>query len=151
MNRQLSFLCVALIATETMCLGQTSPTPSAAPVADAGTITDLEESVWQAYKNKQPRSFKGLLYKTYYGVYADGIKTLDMEVADMEKTDLDGYSFADIRVEFPNASIAIITYKVTQQATSNGKDVSGTYHNESVWVKKGAKWLNTLHTAIKAK
>jgi uncharacterized protein DUF4440 len=130
-----------------MCLGQTSP----APVADAGTITDLEESVWQAYKNKQPRSFKGLLYKTYYGVYADGIKTLDMELADMEKTDLDGYSFADIRVEFPNANIAIITYKVTQQATSNGKDVSGIYHNESVWVKKGTKWLNTLHTAIKAK
>ena len=150
MNRQLSLLCVALIATKTMCLGQTSPTPSAPPVADAGTITDLEQSVWQAYKNKQPRSFKGLLYKTYYGVYAGGIKTLDMEVADMEKTDLNNYSFADIRVEFPNASIAIITYNVTQQATSNGKDVSGTYHNESVWVKKGVKWLNTLHTGIKA-
>jgi hypothetical protein len=151
MNGQLSLLCVALIATKTMCLAQTSPSLSAAPVADAGTITDLEESAWQAYKNKQPRSFKGLLYKTYYGVYADGIKTLEMEVADMEKTDLDNYSLADIKVEFPNANIAVITYKVTQQATFDGKDVSGTYYNESVWVKKGDKWLSTFHTAIKAK
>ena len=110
-----------------------------------------EESVWKAYKNKQLRSLQGLLYKTYYGVYADGIKTLDMEVADMDKTDIDSYSLADINVEFPNANIAIITYKATQQATSDGKDVSGTYYNESVWVKKGNRRLNAFHTAIKAK
>jgi hypothetical protein len=151
MKRQLILLCVALMAAKTACLGQTSPSPSAAPVADAGTITDLEESAWQAFKNKQARSFSKLLYKTYYGVYADGIKTLNMEVADMYKMDLQRYSLSDIKVEFPNANIAVITYKTEQQATSDGKDVSGTYYNESVWVKKGQKWLNTLHTAIRAK
>jgi hypothetical protein len=151
MGRHLSFLCVALIMATKMCLAQESPSPSLAPVADAGMITDLEDAVRQAYKNKQPRSFRKLFYKTYYGVYADGIKTLDMEVADMEKTDLQSYSLADINVEFPNASVAIITYKTTQKATFEGKDVSGTYHNESVWIKKGNKWLNTFHTAIRAK
>lgn len=163
MNRKLSLLCLVLIATNRMCLAQTdselseeesaapSATPSTAPVADAGTITDLEDSVWKAYKNKQLRSFEGLLYKTYYGVYADGIKTLDMEVADMDKTNIDGYSLADIKVEFPNPSIAVITYKTSQQGTFDGKEVSGNYYNESVWVKKGERWLNTFHTAIKAK
>lgn len=114
-------------------------------------ITDLEESAWQAYKNKETRSFKKLLYKTYYGVYADGIKTLDMEAADLEKTNLDNYSLADIKVKFPNVNIAVITYKATQKATFDGKDVSGIYYSESVWVKKGEKWLNTFHAAIKAK
>jgi len=159
MNRQLSLLCVVLIATNRMCLAQTdselsaepSATPSTAPVADAGTITDLEDSVWKAYKNKQLRSIEGLLYKTYYGVYADGIKTLDMEVADMDKTNIDSYSLAVIKVDFPNPSIAIITYKTSQRGTFDGKDVSGNYYNESVWVKKGDRWLNTFHTAIKAK
>ena len=155
MGRHLSFLCVALIIATRMCLAQTdselSGEPSAAPVADAGTITDLEDSVWKAYKNKQLRSFEGLLYKTYYGVYADGIKTLDMEVADMDKTDIDSYSLADINVEFPNPSIAVITYKTSQRGTFDGKDVSGNYYNESVWVKKGDRWLNTFHTAIKAR
>ena len=163
MNRKLSLLCVVLIATNRMCLAQTdselseeesaapSATPSTAPVADAGTITDLEDSVWKAYKNKQLRSFEGLLYKTYYGVYADGIKTLDMEVADMDKTEIDSYSLAVIKVDFPNPSIAVITYKTSQRGTFDGKDVSGNYYNESVWVKKGDRWLNTFHTAIKAK
>jgi len=151
MNRQLILFCLALIIATRMCLAQESPLPSVAPVADAGTITDLEDAVWQAYKNKQPRSFSKLFYKTYYGVYASGIKTLDMEVADIEKTDIDSYSFADIKVEFPNANIAVITYKATQEATSSGQDVSGAYYCESVWVKKGAKWLNTFHTEIKSK
>jgi hypothetical protein len=151
MNRQLILFCGALIVANTVCVAQTSPSPSAAPVANAGTITDLEKSAWETYKNKQSRSFQKLFYKTYCGVYTDGIKTLDMEVVDMEKTDLHNYSLGDIKVEFPNPSIAVITYKTTQQATSEGKDVSGTYYNESVWVKKGEKWLNTFHTAIKAK
>ena len=159
MNRQLSLLCAVLITTNRICLAQTdselSSEPSAAQstahVADAGTITDLEDSVWKAYKNKQLRSLGGLLHKTYYGVYADGIKTLSMEVADMDKTDIDSYSLADINVEFPNPSIAVITYKTSQRRTFDGKDVSGNYYNESVWVKKGDKWLNTFHTAIKAK
>jgi hypothetical protein len=142
---------VALIVATRMCLAQETPSPSLAPVADAGTITDLEEAAWQTYKNKQPRSFRKLFYRTYCGVYANGIKSLDMEVADMEKTDIDNYSLADIKVEFPNPSIAVITYKATQQATSEGKDVSGTYYNESVWVKKGEKWLNAFHTEIKSK
>jgi Domain of unknown function (DUF4440) len=150
---------VVLIATNRMCLAQTdselsgepSAAPPIAPVADAGTITDLEESVWKAYKNKQLRSLEGLLYKTYYGVYADGIKTLDMEVADMDKTNLDNYTLTDVQVEFPNANIAVITYKTSLRGTSDGKDVSGNYYNESVWVKKGDRWLSTFHTAIRAK
>jgi Domain of unknown function (DUF4440) len=151
MKRALILLCLALIAGHARCLAQATPSPSAAPGANAGMITDLEESAWQAYKNKQPRTFSKLLYKTYYGVYATGIKTLDMEVADIEKTDLHNYSLANIKVEFPNANIAIITYKRTQEATFDGKDVSGIYYNESVWIKKGHKWLNAFHTAIKAK
>jgi hypothetical protein len=159
MKRQFFLSCVALIAANTTCLAQTdselpaepSAAPSTAPVADAGTIADLEESVWKAYKNKQLRSFEGLLYKTYYGVYADGIKTLDMEVADMDKTNLDDYTLTDIQVKFPNSNIAVITYKMTQHASFGEKDVSGAYYNESVWIKKGEKWLNTFHTSIKAK
>jgi hypothetical protein len=155
MNRQLGLLCVALIATSRLCLAQTdsvlSSEPPTATEADAGTITDLEDFVWKAHKNKQLRLFNGLLYKTYYGVYADGIKTLDMEVADMDKSDIDSYSFADIHVEFPNHNIAIITYKMSLEGTFDGKDVSGNYYNESVWVNKGNRWRNTFHTAIKAK
>jgi hypothetical protein len=155
MNRQLSLLCVVLIATNAMCLAQTdselseesSATPSTAPVADAGTITDLEDSVWKAYKNKHLRSLQGLLYKTYYGVYADGIKTLDMEVADMDKTNLDNYALTDIRVEFPNANIAVITYKARVDSSAAGQDTSGAYNAASVWTKRWGNWVLISHAS----
>jgi len=153
MEKQLILLCVAFMAASSICLAQTSPspsTPSELP-ADATMIADLENSVWQAYKNNQTRSLRKLLYKTYYGVYADGIKTMDMEVAAMAKTDLQKYSLADFNVEFPNANIAIITYEATQQATSGQQDVSGTYNCESVWAKKGENWVNVFHAEIKAR
>src|SRR2546423_2348557 len=104
-------------------------------------ITDLEKSAWEAYKNKQADAFKKLLSKDYYGVYAEGIKNLDTEVADMAKAELGDYSLADMKVVFPSTDIAVITYKSTIQQTSEGKDMSGTYNSGSIWVKKGGKWL----------
>ena len=86
----------------------------------------------------------------YCSVYAEGIKTLDREVADMEKTDLREYSFADTKVVFPSADVAVMTYKVTMQETSAGQDASGTYNSASVWNKRGGKWLGVFHTEIKA-
>jgi len=110
----------------------------------------LEKSAWEAYKNKQADAFKTLLSKDYCGVYADGVKTLDREVADMAKTDLRDYSFADVKVMFPHPKVAVITYKATQHATSGGQDVSGTYNSGSVWVKEGGKWVGVFHTETKA-
>src|SRR5438552_796852 len=82
-------------------------------------------------------------------VLADGVKTLDREVADMAKTDLRDYSFADVKVTFPHAKVAVITYKATQHATSGGQDVSGTYNSGSVWIKGGGKWAGVFHTETK--
>jgi len=90
------------------------------------------------------------LSKDYYGVYAEGIKNLDREVADMANTDLREYSLADMKVVFPSTDVAVITYKTTIQQTSDGKDMSGTYNSGSIWVKKGGKWLEVFHTEVKA-
>ncbi len=73
-----------------------------------------------------------------------------MEVADMAKTDLRDYSLADMKVVFPNADVAVTRYKTTIQQTSEGKDMSGTHNSASVWVKKSGKWLEVLHTEVKA-
>jgi len=88
--------------------------------------------------------------KDYYGTYAEGIKNLDREVADMAKTDLRDYSLADMKVVFPSDAAAVVTYKTTIQQTSDGKEMSGTYNSASVWVKKSGKWLEVLHTEVKA-
>src|SRR5437016_12212851 len=149
MKKQFILFCVTLIAAAPVCFAQASPAKPAKSASNETAITDLEKSAWESYKNKQADAFRKLMSKDYYGTYAEGIKNLDREVADMAKTDLRDYSLADMKVVFPSADVAVITYKVTQHATSAGQDVSGTYNTSSVWVKEGGKWLGVLHTEAK--
>jgi hypothetical protein len=149
MKKPFILCCVAMIAAAPVCFGQARPDKAGKAPAKAATITDLEKSAWEAYKNKQAEAFKALLSKDYCGVSVDGVKTLDVEVAGMSKSELRDYSFADMKVVFPRGGVAIITYKATQQATSDGKDVSGTYNCGSVWVKESGKWLAVFHTEAK--
>src|SRR6266481_5552708 len=122
MKKQFVLCCIAFATIAPLCFGQASPAKSGKSGANETTITSLEKSAWEAFKNKQADAFKTLLSKDYCGVYADGVKTLDGEVANMTKTDLRDYSFAEVKVVFPQPKVAVITYKATQHATSAGQD-----------------------------
>ena len=141
---------MALIAAAPVCLAQASPSKSDKSATKETAIIDSEKSAWEAYKNKQADAFKKYLATDYCGVYAEGIKNVDKEVADMEKTELRDYSFADMKVVFPSADVAVATYKATLQSSTRGQDTSGTYNVASVWIKKGGKWLVTFHTDAKS-
>ena len=150
MKRQFILCCITLIAIAPICFGQASPEKSPRSAPDESAIRDLEKSAWEAYKNKQADAFKALMAKDYYGVYSEGVKNLDGELADMAKTDLRDYSFADVKVIFPHRKVAVVTYKATVQATSGGTDISGTYNSGSVWIQQGKKWVGAFHTEAKA-
>jgi hypothetical protein len=150
MKKQFVLACMALIAAAPFCLGQASPSKADRSATKDAAITDSEKSAWEAYKNKQADAFKKYLATDYCGVYADGIKNVDKEVADMEKTELRDYSFADMKVVFPSADVAVTTYKATIQSSSGGQDTSGTYNVASVWIKKGGKWLVIFHSDVKS-
>jgi hypothetical protein len=151
MKKQLVLCCITLIAIGPMCLGQANLGKSSPkPGTNESAISDLEKAAWEAYKNKQADAFKALMSKDYYGVYAEGMKNLDAELADMAKSDLRDYSFADVKVIFPHPKVAVVTYKATVQATHGGKDISGTYNSGSVWIKQGKKWVGAFHTEAKA-
>src|SRR5881296_70028 len=150
MKRQFILCSITLIVIAPICFGQASPGKSSPkPGPNESAITDLEKSAWEAYKNKQADAFKALMSKDYYGVYAEGVKNLDAELADMAKTDLRDYSFSDIKVAFPHPKMAVVTYKAKVQATSGGNDMSGTYNSGSVWVQQGGKWVGAFHTESK--
>jgi hypothetical protein len=149
MKKQFVLCCIALATITPFCFGQASPAKSGKSAANDAAITSLEKSAWEAFKNKQTEAFKALLSKDFYAVYSDGIKTLDAEVANMAKTDLRDYSFADAKVVFPHPKVAVITYKATQQATSGGQDMSGNYNCGSVWVQHSGKWVGVFHTETK--
>lgn len=147
---RLFFLWMTLFAATAICFGQTgSPTPrKPAPFEEA--IINLEKSVTEAYKNKQTDAFKKYLAKNYVGVNADGITKVSTEVTGMEKTDLRNYSFADMKVVFPKAGVALVTYRTTVQSSVAGQDTSGTYNVASVWSKRWGNWILITHAFMKS-
>jgi hypothetical protein len=150
MKKQFTLFCMELIAVAPICLGQASPSKADKSATKDAAITESEESAWEAYQNKQTDAFKKYLATDYSGVYAEGVKNLNKDVADMEKSELRDYSLTDMKVVFPSADVAAITYKATLQGSSGGQDTSGTYNVASVWVKKGGKWLVVFHTDAKS-
>ncbi len=57
--------------------------------------------------------FRKFLADDYRGVYSDGMKSVDQEIAAMNKSDLKSFSFSDVTVSFPDKDTALLTYKVT--------------------------------------
>ena len=150
MKSQLILLWVILIAATTLCFGQTTPSESAKPATKEEAIINLEKSVTEAYKNKQSDSFKKHLARNYLGVNTDGITSVDTEITGMEKTDLRNYSFTDMKVVFPRAGVAVVTYKARVDSSVAGQDTSGAYNVASVWTKRWGNWVLTSHAFIKS-
>jgi hypothetical protein len=150
MKTSLVFLCSAILLVSAISFAQDLPKSSTNLGSKETQIIDLEKANWEAYKNKQADAFKNHLAPDYRGVYDSGIQTADVELAEISTTDLRSYSFSNENVTFPNADMAILTYKAVIEATIKEKDVSGTYHCASVWVKKDAKWLTAMHSEVKA-
>ncbi len=158
MKREFILCCFSSVVAASLCFGQESPSPSpsATPfktlrsATKEATIVKLEKSITDAYKNKQAKSFREYLAPEFSVVDAEGVKDADAEVAEMQKTDLNNYSFADMKVALLSPKMAVATYKVTTQSTSSGRDTSGTYYAATVWNKRGGKWLAVLHTFVKA-
>ncbi len=160
MKREFILCCFSFVVAASICFGQESPSPSPSSsptpfktirsATKEATITKLEKSVNDAFKNKQAKAFRDYLAPEFSAVDAEGIKDADAEIADMEKTDLSNYSFADMKVALLSPKMAVATYKVTTQSTSSRRDTSGTYYAATVWNKRGGKWLAVLHTFVKA-
>jgi ketosteroid isomerase-like protein len=156
MKRRIILCCISLIAASAICFGQETPTPSPSPfkprrsATKEKTIVELEKKVTEAFKNKRAEEFKSYLAPEFVSVDAQGIENVDAQLADLAKYDVRENSFADMKVTFPSSKVAVISYKVTTQATHAGQDTSGTYNCASVWIKRGGSWLLICHAFTKS-
>jgi hypothetical protein len=160
MKREFILCYFGLVAVASLCFGQQSPSPSPTPTPSPfktirsatkeAMISKLEKAVTDAFKNKQVNAFREYLAPEFSAVDAEGIKDADAEIAEMQKTNLSNYSFADMKVRLLSPKIAVATYKVTTQSSADGRDTSGTYYAATMWSKRTGKWQVVLHTFVKA-
>ena len=111
---------------------------------------ELEKTVTEAFKNKQAEVFRKYVAPEFVAIDAQGIENANVEIAAMAQYDVRENTFADMKVSFPSPKIAVVTYKVTTQATRAGQDTSGTYNVASVWMKRERNWLAVMHTFVRS-
>jgi len=141
---------MAVSAGVAMCFGQTSSTTPGNVPANEQAIINLEKSVTEAYKNKKIDIFRKYLPKNDVGINANGTTKMTSEVTEMQNTDLRNYSFTDMKVVFPRAGVAVVTYKARVDSSVAGQDTSGAYNVASVWTKWWGNWVLTSHAFIKS-
>jgi ketosteroid isomerase-like protein len=149
MKRQV-IICVAVATAVSTCFAAPTPGRQMKSAQREKAIVALEKIVTEAFKNKQLETFKKYLAPEFIGLDAEGFKNVDSELADVPKYDVRENSFADMKVAFPSANMAVVTYKLTTQATHNGQDTSGVYNVASVWTKRERKWRLVFHAFMKS-
>lgn len=149
MKRQV-IIFVAVATAVSTCFAAPTPSRQVKTAQREKAIVALEKIVTEAFKNKQLETVKKYLAPEFVGLDAEGFKNVDSELADVPKYDVRDNSFADMKIAFPSANMAVVTYKVTTQATHNGQDTSGTYNVASVWTKRERKWRLVFHTFMKS-
>ena len=122
---------------------------SVAATPDKAAMEAKEKAAWQAFKDKNEAEFKKLVDKDVRCVYDDGISNMAKELAAMKKWDMKSFEISNYDIFSDEKDVIVATYTVKVEGTVDGKDVSGTYTDGSVWKKEGTNWLAIFHTNIK--
>ena len=137
---------ISLLAFATVAIA-VAPVP-----ASAATPQQLENGIWQTFKDKKADAFKAMFTPNYVGLYEDGTYSLARELQNMSKTNLRSFAISNLSARPIDAGEDILTtYMVEVKGTQGKTDISGRYWASSVWHRAGNKWLTAYHTEIKAK
>jgi len=112
------------------------------------SVTSIEKSLWEAWKNKQSEPFQQNLTDNSVSVSPMGISSgKEQMVKEMTATpcDVRSYSLSDWQVHEVTPDTVIVTYKAKQDATCQGNKVPADVLASSVYVKKDGKWLAASH------
>jgi hypothetical protein len=145
MKKYLTYAVTAFIAMIAVSIAA----PEKAMVAKE-TMMAKETAAWQAYKDKKVDDFKTLVDKDLRCVYASGISNMQKELDDMAKWDIKSFTISDYEIFSDEKDVVVSTYKVTIEGSVDGKDMSGTYNDGTVWKEENGKWLAIFHSNVKA-
>lgn len=113
-------------------------------------ITALEQSYWDAMKNKDGRRASELSGATCLVTGPRGVTAIDKaKMGEMTADDgwtLHAYAFDEVKVITPAPNVAVIAYTVRQTITMGGKRMEMRAADSSTWIKGPAGWECSAHS-----
>jgi hypothetical protein len=120
------------------------------------TLIELEKKFWQSMVDQDTDTALAMLTEPALMVSAQGTMKFDhagyRKAAEQGSYVLNSYELKDIDVTFPNATTAVVTYRVKQQVTPPGKkkSIAQEMNDSSTWVLKDNHWQCVMHTETPA-
>jgi len=117
----------------------------------ADEILDLEREYWQAIQNRDIETVLRLTDEPCTVTGAQGVGTCDREkIAAMFRAatyTLHRFELSkDAQVRLLDKDVAVVAYKVHEELTVDGNQVTLDAADSSTWVRRNGRWVCTLHT-----
>jgi ketosteroid isomerase-like protein len=117
-------------------------------------LTTAEKQFWEAWKNKQADQFANAMASdaVFFGLYGvTGREDLIAGQQDSVKTcNVKNYALTNLRAIPIDADAAILLYDAEQHAVCGGQPVQPYMHGESVYARRGGRWINLLRSEVPA-
>jgi hypothetical protein len=115
-------------------------------------LLENERRFWNAMRDKDGEAASEMTADNCIVVGAQGVSAIDKEtMAKLTREgdwELERYTFDEstAQVQFLNADVALVAYKVKEKLTVEGKPVNIEANDASVWIRKNGEWLCAMHT-----
>jgi len=109
---------------------------------------EREQAIWDSVRAKRWTDFQEFLHPQYVGVYAEGTRTAEQELAAIRKLDLDSALLNQFRVVDEGETTEIVSYRVAVKGRHVGRDIAVDYNAVSVWVRAGPDWRLISHAEV---
>ncbi len=108
------------------------------------TVTSIEKSLWEAWKNKDMAVFEKNLTEDSVNITSQGASfSREQYVKEMtaHPCEVRNFSLSDWQVHQLSNDTVLVTYKAKQDATCEGMKAPAEIVASAVYVKKDGKWL----------
>lgn len=120
---------------------------------ESKTLIDLETKFWQSMVDGDNDTATSLLVEPAVMVSGHGAFQFDhatyRKMADLGPRVVTSFKLKNVKVVFPNADTAVITYGVRQGVAPRDDKGSVEFeemHDTSTWVRVGKSWKCVIHT-----
>jgi uncharacterized protein (TIGR02246 family) len=127
-----------------LALAVVSP-PLAADTKD--DLVALEKSIWKAFANHDAKAYAATMTDDAMEVGSDGeVTTGEKLLASVSNPscNVKSYDLADTRLRQLSPDIAVLTYRLTQDVTCDGKKSPTKTFATAIYVRQGGKWRWTM-------
>ena len=142
MKKMIMILAIA-IGTLSIAFGQTK---IASDSKLKGQIIALETAGWEAWKNKDSSWTRDNVTAEFLLINSDGVSNKAQVIkATATDCDIKGYSLDNFNFVTLDKDSVLMTYTAKQDGVCNGKTIPANVRASVVYVKRGAKWLESLY------